>query len=93
MFERRLSVKGARYALVGMLVAIYGFAWIREPGQGTDDRARQLIGEIAPNFRSWIDPVWTPGSRIEMVLFLVQGFIGIGLFSFVCLRIPVEQEQ
>ena len=93
MFDQKLSVKRARYALVGIFAAIFLATWSLNLGQGTDDRARQLIGQIAPSFQAWLSPIWAPSSRLESALFLVQSLIGISLFSYVCLRLPSEPQR
>ena len=50
---------------------------------GSDNRARDAIGELAPAYRPWAEPVWTPpGAEIESMLFAVQAAAGAGVLGF-----------
>lgn len=50
---------------------------------GSDDKARQLIGEIAPDYRPWITPLLEPASsEIASLLFALQAALGAGFIGY-----------
>ena len=50
---------------------------------GADDKARDLIGEIAPDYRQWFEPLIEPASgEIASLLFALQAAIGAGFIGY-----------
>jgi cobalt/nickel transport protein len=50
---------------------------------GSDDRAEQAIGTIAPGYRPWFTPVFVPASEeIASLLFALQAAIGAGVIGY-----------
>lgn len=51
--------------------------------QGADDRARQAIGDIAPDYKPWFSPLLEPASaEIASLLFALQAAIGAGFIGY-----------
>jgi cobalt/nickel transport protein len=50
---------------------------------GSDNKAQALIGEIAPDYQRWLEPLLTPASsQIESLLFALQAAIGAGIIGY-----------
>ena len=50
---------------------------------GSDDRAQQAIGTIAPHYKPWFAPVFEPASsEIASLLFALQAAIGAGVIGY-----------
>ena len=50
---------------------------------GADDKAKDLIGEIAPEFTPWFEPLIEPASgEIASLLFALQAAIGAGFIGY-----------
>lgn len=50
---------------------------------GADDKARDLIGEINPNFTRWLEPFFEPPSgEISSLLFALQAALGAGFIGY-----------
>lgn len=50
---------------------------------GADDKARDLIGEIAPDYRPWFSPLVEPASgEISSLLFALQAALGAGFIGY-----------
>jgi len=51
---------------------------------GADGEAEGVIGEIAPDYVPWAEPLWEPPSgEIESLLFSLQVAIGAGTFGYI----------
>lgn len=51
--------------------------------RGSDDKASSAIKELAPNYKIWNAPIWTPPStEVESLLFALQASIGTGFIAF-----------
>lgn len=51
---------------------------------GADGEAEGIIGEIAPDYVPWAEPLWEPPSgEIESLLFSLQVAIGSGTFGYI----------
>ena len=60
---------------------------------GSDDRAQQAIGTIAPGYRPWFTPMFTPASaEIASLLFALQAAIGAGVIGY-WLGLSVARER
>jgi cobalt/nickel transport protein len=60
---------------------------------GSDDRAQQAIGTIAPGYRPWFTPLFTPASEeIASLLFALQAAIGAGVIGY-WLGLSVARER
>jgi cobalt/nickel transport protein len=60
---------------------------------GSDDRAQQAIGTIAPGYRPWFAPVFSPASEeIASLLFALQAAIGAGVIGY-WLGLSVARER
>lgn len=50
---------------------------------GADDKAKDLIGEIAPDYQQWFEPLIEPASgEIASLLFALQAAIGAGFIGY-----------
>jgi cobalt/nickel transport protein len=60
---------------------------------GSDDRAQQAIGTIAPGYRPWFSPVFAPASEeIASLLFALQAAVGAGFIGY-WLGLSVARER
>ena len=58
----------------GEEVAIFG---------GSDDKAKNLIGEIAPDYKPWFSSIIEPASgEIASMLFALQAALGAGFIGY-----------
>ena len=50
---------------------------------GSDDKAKNAINELDPNYKPWFSSVWTPPSiEVESFLFALQAAIGAGIIGY-----------
>lgn len=50
---------------------------------GADDKARDMIGEIAPDYKPWFAPLIEPASsEIASLLFALQAALGAGFIGY-----------
>jgi cobalt/nickel transport protein len=50
---------------------------------GADAQANELIGQIAPSYQSWFEPIWTPPSgEVESLIFALQASLGAGFIGY-----------
>lgn len=49
---------------------------------GTDERAKQTIGELRPGYRPWIGPVLQVSHGAEAALFAGQALFGVALVVY-----------
>ncbi len=50
---------------------------------GADNKAKDLIGEIAPAYRPWFEPIFEPASgEISSLLFALQAALGAGFIGY-----------
>ena len=50
---------------------------------GADDKARDMVGEIAPDYKPWFAPLIEPASgEIASLLFALQAAIGAGVIGY-----------
>ena len=50
---------------------------------GTDNQAQAAIGQIAPHYERWFEPLLEPASgQIESLLFALQAAIGAGIIGY-----------
>jgi len=60
---------------------------------GSDDRAQQAIGSLAPHYKPWFAPVFAPASsEIASLLFALQAAIGAGVIGY-WLGLSVARER
>ena len=60
---------------------------------GSDDKAKNLIGEIAPDYAPWFAPLLKPASgEIASLLFAVQAALGAGFIGYY-LGVSVTREK
>lgn len=51
---------------------------------GADGQAEELIGEIAPDYEPWAEPLITlPSGEVESLLFALQAALGAGTIGFI----------
>ncbi|MDU0459710.1 MAG: energy-coupling factor ABC transporter substrate-binding protein [Geobacteraceae bacterium] len=56
-----------------------------QPGifAGTDDKARDMVGNIAPGYKPWAKPLMEPPSgEIGSLLFALQAALGAGFIGY-----------
>lgn len=50
---------------------------------GADDKAKDMIGSIAPDYKPWFEPLIEPASEeIASLLFALQAAIGAGFIGY-----------
>ena len=50
---------------------------------GSDDKAKNLIGEIRPDYQPWFEPIIEPASgEIASMLFALQAALGAGFIGY-----------
>ena len=60
---------------------------------GSDNKAKDLIGEIAPAYQPWFKPVLEPASgEISSLLFALQAALGAGFIGYY-LGVSVTREK
>ena len=60
---------------------------------GADNKAKDLIGEIDPNYRPWFKPLMEPASgEIASLLFALQAALGAGFIGYY-LGVSVTRER
>lgn len=60
---------------------------------GADNKAKDLIGEIAPQYRPWFEPILEPASgEIASLLFALQAALGAGFIGYY-LGVSVTREK
>lgn len=60
---------------------------------GSDDKAKNLIGEIRPDYKPWFEPIFEPASQeIASLLFALQAALGAGFIGFY-LGVAVTREK
>ncbi len=79
MSRRNLVLLGlaAAIAVVPLLMAGGGSF------KGSDDQGTAAIADLAPGYRPWFKPLWTPpGGEVESLLFSLQAAAGAGLLGY-----------
>ena len=60
---------------------------------GADDKAKDLVGEIAPDYQPWFKPLIEPASgEIASLLFALQAAIGAGFIGYY-LGVSITREK
>jgi len=60
---------------------------------GADDKARDLVGEINPDYKPWFKPLMEPASsEIASLLFALQAALGAGFIGYY-LGVSVTRER
>ncbi len=50
---------------------------------GSDDQAKGVIAEVAPDYKPWFSSIWEPpGGEIESLLFALQAALGTGVLAY-----------
>lgn len=50
---------------------------------GSDDKAKDMIGEISPAYHPWFANIWEPPSgEVESFLFALQAALGAGFVGY-----------
>ena len=72
--------------LILLVVAIVAFPLIWKAGSdfgGTDDKVKDVVALINPDFKPWISAWWSPPSaEVESFLFALQAAIGAGFIGY-----------
>jgi cobalt/nickel transport protein len=70
--------------LVVILLAVFPLVFNKNAEfEGADDKASSAIEELAPNYKIWNAPMWSPPSgEVESLLFALQASIGTGFIAF-----------
>ena len=90
--------------LVVVLLAVFPLWLVQKPAPdadgkaveifaGADDQAKDLIGEIAPGYKQWFEPLIEPASgEIASLLFALQAALGAGFIGYY-LGVSVTREK
>jgi len=49
---------------------------------GTDNQATEAIGELAPDYQPWAEPLLQPGAEAERLLFAAQATAGLTFIGY-----------
>ena len=73
-------------AFLGLAVALVVIPLCMMPGAkfaGTDDLAGQIIAQLRPEYKPWIQSFWEPPSgEVASLLFAVQAAVGAGFIGY-----------
>jgi len=87
-----------------VLLAVFPLWLVQKPGPdaegkpveifaGADDKAKDLVGEIDPNYKPWFEPLMEPASgEIASLLFALQAALGAGFIGYY-LGVSVTREK
>ena len=51
---------------------------------GSDGQAEEVIGQLAPDYQPWFNPLFEPASgEIESLLFTLQGALGTAVIFYI----------
>lgn len=71
------------------ILPLVGASWLVPEGEsaasfgGADEKARQAIREIAPDYHPWFSPLMEPASgEIASLLFALQAALGAGFIGY-----------
>lgn len=72
--------------LLGLVVTLATIPFFIQKGAlygGTDNKAGQVISQLAPNYKPWYSSIWTPpSSEVESFLFALQAALGAGFIGY-----------
>ena len=72
--------------LLLLVVALMAVPLVLKSGAdfgGTDDKAKDMIAEINPDYKPWFSSVWEPPSgEVETLLFALQAALGAGFIGY-----------
>ena len=78
-------MKKENIILVVMVVLLAAFPLMMQSGDfaGSDDKAKDMISEVNPDYQPWFKSFWEPpSSEIESFLFALQAAIGAGFIGY-----------
>ncbi len=68
-----------------LVVLLAAFPLVMQSGDfgGSDDKAKDMISEVNPDYQPWFKPLWEPPSpEVESFLFALQAAIGAGFIGY-----------
>jgi len=72
--------------LLLLVVALMAVPLVLKSGAdfgGTDDKAKDMIAEINPDYKPWFSSVWEPPfGEVETLLFALQAALGAGFIGY-----------
>jgi cobalt/nickel transport protein len=72
--------------LIMLVVALVAFPLIWKAGAGfggSDDQVKDVVAEINPGYKPWVNALWTPPSaEVESFLFALQAAAGAGFIGY-----------
>ena len=78
--------KGENLVLLLLVVAIAAFPLVWNASAefgGADDRVKDVVAEVSPNYTPWFNAFWKPPSaEVESFLFAVQAALGAGVIGY-----------
>jgi len=84
MKTRTANLLLAGGAVVLVVVSLALGAQRPEGFAGSDERAKDEIVKIRPDYRPWFASLWVPpGAEIESLLFALQAALGAGAVAYV----------
>lgn len=77
--------KSLPWTLLGasLFGSIAAYPW---GGEGTDDRAVDMVAQLRPEYTSWRSPVFEPSDQVEKWLFVLQAAVGGAVVGWVIAR-------
>ncbi len=70
--------------LLAVVIAVVPLIWHSGAAfGGSDDKAKDVIGEINPDYKPWFSSLWEPPSaEVETLLFSLQAALGAGFIGY-----------
>ncbi len=80
---RRNLILLAAVVVIGVLPLVLPLGGAAPAFRGSDDEGTDAIATLAPGYRPWVRPLWTPpGDEVESLLFSLQAALGAGLIGY-----------
>lgn len=69
--------------ILAVMLAVIPLAMSDGDFSGADDKAKDMISEVNPNYEPWFKSLWEPpSSEVESLLFALQAAIGAGFIGY-----------
>lgn len=65
-----------------VLLAVLPLLFVNGDFGGADGAAEEMIAELAPSYKPWIEPLLQPPAETESMLFALQAAVGAGFIGY-----------
>lgn len=78
-----MKKENAILIIIAVMLAVYPLAMQSGDFGGADDKTKDTISEVSPNYEPWFKSLWEPpSSEVESLLFALQAAIGAGFIGY-----------